>query len=173
MKTLSTNYFYGNEVSNYGKEHGYLDYATLAKAFDAILNNDIMNKTCDIGYWAQESGFSPDNSDEIDELEEKISDLEYDLENGTNNCGFDLEEIPEIIDGLKNDIEDLQEEADYIPEIYQYFIVSNQGAEILEEAGEIVFYNDVLDMYVWGVNHWGTSWDYVLTNVKIVKNEVA
>lgn len=43
-------YFYGNEVSEYGQEHGYVDYRTLAKAFDAVMNNDIIQKTIDIGY---------------------------------------------------------------------------------------------------------------------------
>jgi hypothetical protein len=37
-------YFYGNEISAYGKKNGFVDYATLAKAFDAVLNNDIMQK---------------------------------------------------------------------------------------------------------------------------------
>ena len=39
---LSGTYFFGNEASDYAKEKGYLDYATLAKAFDAALNNNIM-----------------------------------------------------------------------------------------------------------------------------------
>ena len=30
-------YFYGNKISDYGLEHGYVDYATLSKAFDAVL----------------------------------------------------------------------------------------------------------------------------------------
>ena len=39
---LAGTYFCGNEASDYAKEKGYLDYATLAKAFDAALNNNIM-----------------------------------------------------------------------------------------------------------------------------------
>jgi len=35
-------YYYGNAISEYGMEHGYVDYRTLAKAFDAVLNNDII-----------------------------------------------------------------------------------------------------------------------------------
>ena len=112
-------YFYGNEISEYGQEHGYVDYRTLAKAFDAVLNNDIIHNTAEIGYW------------------ETVSGNEYD------------------------------EETDTYAEIFQYFIVSDNGAEILQEAEEIVFYNETLDMYVWGVTHWGTSWDYVLTNIPL------
>lgn len=119
MMFVHGKYFYGNEVSEYGQEHGYVDYATLSKAFDAVLNNDIMQKTYDIGYWEQESGFFDD-----------------------------------------------EEEQDYYPEIYQYYIVSDNGARILKEINEVVFYNEELDMYIWGVTHFGTSWDYVLTDIK-------
>lgn len=121
MLTMHSDYFYGNKVSDYGIQNGYVDYRTLAKAFDAIMNNDIMQKTYEIGYWEQVSGFNDDE--------------------------------------------------DEYTEIYQYFIVDDNGAEILQEAEEIVFYNEELDMYVWGVTHWGTSWDYVLTDIKIVKDE--
>ena len=62
-------------------------------------------------------------------------------------------------------IEELEDEQAEIPEIYQYYIVSDNGARILEEFNEIVFYNEELDMYLWGVTHYGTSWDYVLTNI--------
>ena len=150
-----SNYFCGNKVSDYGIEHGYVDYRTLAKSFDAVLNNDIMQKTCEIGYWEQESGFI-DNREEIEELEEQIAELEE-----------NEEENEEQIAELREQIEELEEEQDYYPEIYQYFIVDDNGASILKDYGEIVFYNDELDMYVWGVTHWGTSWDYVLTNIKI------
>ena len=125
-------YFYSNKISEYGLKNGYLDYATLAKAFDAVLNNDIMNKTYDIGYWDQESGFI-DNSDAIEELQDQI--------------------------------EELENEQDELPEVFQWYIVSDKGARILEEINEIVYYNEALDMYIWGVTHWGTSWDYVITDV--------
>lgn len=42
------------------------------------------------------------------------------------------------------------------------------GARLLQqETNEIVYYNETLDMYLWGVTHYGTSWDYVLTSIKI------
>lgn len=46
---LAENYFCGNEISAYGQEHNRLDYATFAKAFDAVLNNSIMEKGWNIG----------------------------------------------------------------------------------------------------------------------------
>lgn len=149
-------YFYGNEISEYGQEHGYVDYRTLAKAFDAVLNNNIIQETYEIGYWEQESGFI-DNSEEIESLQTQIEDLMLDN---------DGDEHTEEIEELQDRINELEEEQDNTDEIFQYYIVSDNGAEILEEINEIVFYNERLDMYVWGVTHWGTSWDYVLTDIK-------
>lgn len=147
-------YFYGNEISKYGQEHGYVDYATLAKAFDAVLNNDIIQITAEMGcYWEQESGYV-DNWGEIEKLEEMIAELE-------EQDGMEWK-----IAELQEKITELQEEQDSYPEIYQYYIVSDNGAEILKEINEIVFYNEALDMYVWGVTHFGTSWSYVLTDIK-------
>ena len=112
-------YFYGNKVSKYGLDNGYVDYACMAKAFDAVLNNEIIRCTSDIGYW---ENVTPDYYETDD------GDIEY----------FD---------------------------IYQYYIVSSNAVEILREAGEIIYYNDALNMYVWAVTHYGTSWDYVLTSI--------
>ena len=161
-------YFYGNKISDYGLENGYVDYSTFAKAFDAVLNNDIMNKTYDIGYWEQESGFV-DNNDEIEELQEKIEELQDAI---TDDMTPDQENtINEKIEELQEKIEELENEQDEIPEIYQWYIISDEGARICEEFNEIVYYNETLDMYLWGVTHWGTSWDYVLTDIKCEKVE--
>lgn len=150
-------YFYGNEISEYGQQHGYVDYATLAKAFDAVLNNSIIQRTWDVvGYWEQESGFV-DNTEEIEELQEKIEELMLDNEN---------DEHTEEIEELQDRINELEEEQDCTGDIFQYYIVSDNGAEILKEINEIVFYNEELDMYVWGVTHYGISWNYVLTDIK-------
>ena len=119
---MTNKYFYGNQISDYGTEHGYVDYRTLARCFDAVLNNDIMNKTADIGYW-------------------------------------------DIISGS-----DYDEEEDSYSDIYQMYRVSDNAVPILEEAGEIVYRNEELDLNVWGVTHYGTAWDYVLTDIKIEVN---
>ena len=156
-------YFYGNEISEYGQKNGYVDYRTLAKAFDAVLNNDIMTQTEGvIGFWEQESGFV-DNSEKIDEIREKIDELETKLHETDDDD--EIDRIGDEIRDAENDIEDLESEQDEIPDVFQWYIVDNRGAEILDEAGEIVYYNSALDMYLWGVTHYGTAWDYVLTNI--------
>ncbi len=118
--TVYNDNFYGNKISEYGLKNGYVDYAALAKSFDAVLNNDIISKTQEIGYW------------------ECVNGAEYD------------------------------EETENYYEIFQYYIISQSGFEILQQfTDEIVFYNEELDIYVWGVTHYGTSWDYVLTGIAI------
>ena len=164
--THSSDYFYGNKISDYGLENGYIDYRTLAKAFDAVMNNDIISNTADIGYWDMISGYV-DNSDEINDLQDRIDDLNWLIT--ADSSEEDDARIQAQIDELQDKIDELTEAQESTPEIFQYFIVSALGAEILQEAGEIIFYNETLDMYVWGVTHWGTSWDYVLTDIKIVK----
>lgn len=119
---LAGKYFCGNEISNYGKEHGFLDYDTFSRAFDHVLNNSIFNLGQGIGYG-------------------------WELVNGLD---FDYEE------------EEIIEE----PEVFQWYIVSDSGAQIIQDyTNEILYYHDELDIYLWGVTHWGTGWDYVLTDV--------
>ena len=85
---------------------------------------------------------------------------------------LETEEAEAQIEEIREDIEAL-EDAHY-EEIFQYFIISDNGAEILKDyTNEIVFYNETLDMYVWGVTHWGTSWDYVLTDIRLNCGEEA
>lgn len=113
---LYGNRVYGEEVSSYGLEKGYLDYRTLARIVgDCILNNTVRAETmCD---WGIITG-------EFDEM------------------------------------------------IFQDYIISEQGYNFLADyTDEIVFYNPKLDMYIWGITHYGTSWDYVLTDIKLVKRD--
>ena len=94
----------------------------------------------------------------------QIADLEEDEEENAEK----IEELKSKIEEIESNIEELEEEQDnsYCADIFQYYIVDYNGAEILKEINEIVFYNEELDMYVWGVTHFGTSWSYVLTDIK-------
>jgi hypothetical protein len=135
----NSEYFYGNKISEYGLKNGYVDYRTLAKSFDMVLNNDIIQKTADIGYWETVNG----------------SEMYY-IDNTTGDY-IDYDDITDWDNVYEN-----------YAEIYQYYIISEPGYRILSElTDEIVFYNEILDMYIWGVTHWGTSWDYVLTDIPV------
>lgn len=167
--------FCGNEASDYAKENGYLDYATFSKAFDAVLNNSIMENTCEVGFWEQENGII-DNSEEIDALKEEITDIENRLEFLTDEEIEEAQMLQEEIDSIQEQIEELKEEQEqsYNQDIFQYFIVSDQGAEMIKQYTEDpLFYNETLDMYVWGITHYGTAWSYVLTDVKLNCKEEA
>ena len=179
MKKHYSKYFCGREISPYGLEKGYLDYRTLAAAFDAVLVNDITKLFyADInGEYTeaeQENGYI-DNSETIEELEEERDALELEQinmikENADNVPEY--ETIQERIDEINEQREWLEREQEEQREIYQYFIVSDYGAQLLKEyTSDPVFYIPVLNCYVWGVTHYGTSWDYVLTDVKLELTE--
>lgn len=40
----------------------------------------------------------------------------------------------------------------------------------MENTIELVFYNEYLDIYIWAIDHWGTSLDHVCTNTKIIEH---
>ena len=60
---------------------------------------------------------------------------------------------------------------DWERDIYQYYIISYAGYQVLEtlNTNENVYYNEDIDMFVWGISHFGTSWDYVLTDLELVE----
>lgn len=45
-------------------------------------------------------------------------------------------------------------------EIFQWYIIQDPSF-IMEHTDEPVFHDEELDLYVWGITHFGTSWDYV------------
>ena len=179
--THKSQYFYGNKISEYGLQCGYVDYRTLSKCGDMVLCNDITKLFYnEIGrdYIEPEqvNGYI-DNSDEIDELKEKIDELESTQITLIKLDQEDTDQyktLQEQIDELQEQIDELQDEQDRAPDIYQYYIISDNLAEILKDlTNEIIYYIDLLDVYVWGITHYGTSWDYVLTDIKIdLKDEV-
>lgn len=42
-------------------------------------------------------------------------------------------------------------------EIFQFYIISNPDF-LLEHTDELVFYDDELHIYVWGITHFGKAW---------------
>jgi hypothetical protein len=50
----------------------------------------------------------------------------------------------------------------YESDIFQWYIIDNSTAERLKRSTkELIFYSEKLDVYVLGVTHYGTAWDYV------------
>ena len=173
-KTHRSQYFCGHKISEYGLKHGYLDYRTLAKAFDAVLVNDITklfytNINGEYNEPEQVNGFI-DNSELIDAKREQIETLEETRDNSDDP--EQIAYIDEQIAYIVNDISELEREQDEQREIFQYYIVSDSGARLIEQyTNDPLFYLPALDCYVWGVTHWGTSWDYVLTDCRLVQED--
>lgn len=72
---------------------------------------------------------------------------------------------------LCNDILDVDceiepQNMDYLDydDIYQYFIVDDYSSDLFIKLEYPVFYSNVLNVYVVGITHYGTSWNYILTN---------
>lgn len=69
---------------------------------------------------------------------------------------------------------DYDEETDEQIDVYQYFIVdfSNWTYELMTKYSEqfgkefILYYIEELGLYILGVTHFGTGWDYVLTDIE-------
>ena len=188
-RAVAGEWFYGNEVSDYGKQNGYVDYRTLAKAFDAVMNNNIIQDLEAAGFYFEpvQDG-SSDYTDEIDELRDAADEIR-DQATEKTDAADEAEEAGDADEAeklraeaaeLEAEAEKKEEEADELeaeqepPECFQFFIVDDAGAEIIQEwTDDPLFYCEALDMYVWGVTHWGTSWDYVLTDIRINAGEEA
>lgn len=66
----------------------------------------------------------------------------------------------EIVNGEYEDAEQVMSD----------YIISAYGCKFLKAyTDEIVFYNENLDVYIWGVTHYGTAWSHVLTDIKLVE----
>lgn len=79
--------------------------------------------------------------------------------------------IVEIEEFLECQLYDTYEEIDDF-EIYQYYLcnLSEYEIEQLEDYGILLAYSNKLGLDVLCVEHFGTSWDYVLTDVEWTTN---
>ena len=171
MKTMKTAYFFGNKISEYGLENGYVDYTTLAKSFDAVLNNDIMSKI-GLEYFELVNGNNEyfefnGNTYTYDKITEIYEELEDELNEINDNETEHIEELEEKLNDLRTIMDD-----PHYKDIYQYYIISDAGLQILQEyTDEIVYRSEEYDLNIWCVTHYGTGWSYVLTDIKIEAEE--
>ena len=129
-------------TSDYAKENGYIDYGAIAKAIKQETGGLLLANT--LVPMLLEDGF------------EEVYSGSWDR--------YFNEEGDEIT--FEEACEDDNSTQEYI-EVYQWFLINETAAEILREFDEFVVYLDDCDIFAWGVQHYGTSWDYVLTDVKI------
>ena len=106
----------------------------------------------------------------------KSADLnEYELQNERasyktiiSKCVDDLvlcNKIAKIDESIYNNMEGLEEDE----VIYQFFLcnINECNKEYLLDCGFVLSYSDLLDCDVLCVDHFGTAWDYVLTDVRL------
>ena len=160
MKKFTGGYnFFGHEVSEHGKKHNRVDYATFAKSFDAVLNNEIITFVTKAGYYFELVSGNTDWDYEIEQLQNELDELPCDCMKYKK---------------IMAQIEELEEQKSCYDnaEVFQWYIIDDFGASQLEYwlPNEIVYYCEELDMYLWGVTHFGTSWSYVLTDIVIIKD---
>lgn len=93
-------------------------------------------------------------------MSELAGEYEFDLFNGEDSYCYKHETKAEC---EKNDHECDYENTD----VYQAYIITQSGAEYLERvSNEIVYHCEKLDLYLWGITHYGTSWSGVYTEIK-------
>lgn len=94
---------------------------------------------------------------EITNVDENIFD---NIENGEFEYCF--------VHNKKEECDDNPEKCEFeSKEIYQYYIINKSGADYLKRvSNEIILYSELLDVYVWGITHFGTPWSGVFTNIK-------
>lgn len=85
--------------------------------------------------------------------------------------------ITDVDDEIWDNVDEsnlIDEDGDEINDldIYQYYLcnVSEWAKEQLKGTGVILSYSKVLDCDVLMVQHWGTSWDYVMTDIEWTEN---
>lgn len=45
-------------------------------------------------------------------------------------------------------------------EIFQFYLIQNPDF-LLEHTDELVFYDDELHLYIWGITYFGTAWNLI------------
>lgn len=130
-----------------------------------VLCNDILDVDCEMEL--QNMGYLVDTDDvktwistytNDDFLMDFFDDDKHDIDNLTDD---DLQLVKD--DYCMDIINDL-ELLDYYDDIYQYFIIDDYSSDLFIKLEYPVFYSNVLNVYVVGITHWGTSWNYILTN---------
>lgn len=75
---------------------------------------------------------------------------------------------------LTEELDDIETHGmyDLCESIYQTYAITPEGARYLfNHTGEIISYSEKLDLFLWHISHYGTSWTHVYTMVHDWKSE--
>ena len=79
-------------------------------------------------------------------------------------CNNILELDASVLDNIT-----MREDYEDGPAIFQWYLcnLTDFDRQYLINAGVVLSYSNLLDLDVICVDHWGTGWDYVLTDIKL------
>lgn len=94
------------------------------------------------------------------ELQNQLAgEYEFELVNGDDQYCYRHEDKTEC---AANDTECDYESID----VYQTYIIEKSGADYLaRKTNEIVYFCEKLEVYLWGITHFGTGWSAVFTDI--------
>ncbi|MGN0642985.1 MAG: hypothetical protein ACI4JJ_07540 [Huintestinicola sp.] len=185
-------YFLGSEISSYGEKNGYVDFAAFASSFphiecnaDKFMKYDFELVNGNEVHYVDSDGktYTPyernkrveEIREEIEVIQDKINELEEEksLMPKSGNSLRTEEQIEQEISLLEDDIGAHENEIEtlnyeYSNDIFEFFITDANGYDILRRyTDEIVYYVPDFNVYLWGVTHFGASWESVLTSIPI------
>ena len=156
-------------TNDYENQNKLLSLDNVLKYHDVnmVLCNDILDVDCDMEL--QNMDYLVDTDDVKTWISEYTNDdflmdffdyddNKHDIDNLTDD---DLQLVKD--DYLMDIIDDL-DLWNYYDDIYQYYIIDDHSSDLFIKLKYPVFYSNVLNVFVVGITHWGTSWSYILTN---------
>lgn len=173
LKVLSKNIGSGERYHLGGK-------CSYKRVFDYFISDAILcNKITEIDpeiFYNQEAGFYTYEELYNDKLEELKEEYKNKILEGPGATAEQIAEGWKTMEELEQEAEEYADQEQYDYEFYQYFIIDipNYRLESLKEVNQHtlqIMYSDKLDCYILGVDHFGTSWDYVSSDFDLIEVE--
>ena len=164
-----------NEYERENKRVSFYNYLRFYN-INLILNNNLFDP-CEYELYNYNQLIDNAKKDYIEENKEELKNLicENIMESDIYNIWDDIEEIKEnvIEDFIKENEENIIDYLNYnYCEVFQWFIINENDINFLMALNCPIYYNYDKDLYLLGVTHWGTGWDYCLTPIKIIDNNI-
>lgn len=161
-----------------GERH-YLDgKCSYKRVFDYFIRDAILcNKITEIDpeiFYNQETGFYTYEELYNDKLEELKEEYKNKILEGPGATAKQIAEGWKTMEELEQEAEDYANEEQYNYEFYQYFIIDLNHYDVkylkeLEQHTLHIMWSEVLECYILGVGHWGTSWDYIGSDFDLIE----
>lgn len=137
-------------------------YCNVSMMVDNILQMSFNSRDALFNYDDIENYYN-DASEEIEEIQDEIDDLHCQLEEAEeNDDDILIDDISSQIVELESQVEELEDWQNELPEIYEWYMVSNYFAEELKAKGECILYGNI-----WGRQGTGQAvlLDYVIGEI--------